>query len=44
MPIKKENVPSLVLLRLTDLIYMELEGQPISISKEMLLEYYEDLK
>ena len=32
------------LLRLTDLIYKELEGQPISISKEMLLEYYEDLK
>ena len=32
------------LLRLTDLIYKELEGQPISISKEILLEYYESLK
>ena len=32
------------LLRLTDLIYKELEGQPIPITKEMLLEYYEDLK
>ena len=32
------------LLRLTDLIYKELQGQPISISKEMLLEYYKDLR
>ena len=32
------------LLRLTDLIYKELEGQPISISEEMLLEYYKDLR
>ena len=32
------------LLRLTDLIYEELEGQPISISNEMLLEYYQDLR
>ena len=32
------------LLRLTDLIYKELQGQQISISKEMLLEYYQDLR
>lgn len=32
------------LLSLTDLIYKELEGQPIPITKEMLLEYYKNIK
>ena len=31
------------LLNLTDLIYKELEGQKIPVTKEMLLEYYKDL-
>ena len=32
------------LLNLTDLIYKELEGQKIPVTKEMLLEYYKDLR
>ena len=32
------------LLNLTDLIYKELEGSSMPISKEMLLEYYRDIK
>lgn len=31
------------LLNLTTLVYKELEGNEISISKEMLLEYYKDM-
>ena len=32
------------LINLTNLVYMELEGNSIPISKEMLLEYYKELK
>jgi|GEM_PF-5030956 len=32
------------LINLTDLIYKELEGSSMPISKEMLVEYYNDLK
>ena len=32
------------LINLTDLIYKELEGSNMPISKEMLVEYYNDLK
>jgi len=32
------------LMNLTDLVYKELEGNNVPISKEMLLEYYKELK
>ena len=32
------------LMKLTDLIYKELEGCSVPISKEMLIEYYRDIK
>lgn len=32
------------LMNLTDLVYAELEGQPVGVTKEMLLSYYEGLR
>ena len=32
-----------MLLNLTTLVYKELEGNEVPISKEMLLEYYKDM-
>jgi len=29
---------------LTDLIYKELDGHPVPVTREMLLAYYEDLR
>ncbi len=44
--INNESITSLwsSLENLTNLIYKELEGESIPVSKEMLFEYYKDIK